>query len=156
MLFNSPAHRDSLHGLANYVTTATFLTKVGWKQDGYAHMVKEKFTNEDAVLILVGKVLDDHLFCGPSGNWSPNNTFGGLKTAKYNFTLGQPDENVFTEDFTFTFKALGALQNNIMSTSHRLHFLLGKGEQFHTLRFATPVFEKREDVSRTSTKYEYE
>jgi len=147
MPFNSPAHRDSLHGLANYVAAATFLSKVGWKQDGYAHMVKEKTTNEDAVLILVGKVLDDRLFCGPSGNWSPNNTFGGLRTAKYNFTLGLPDEDAFTSDFTSAFKTLGTLQNNIASTPHRLHFLLGEGEQFSTLRFATPVFEKREVVS---------
>lgn len=113
-------------------------------------MVKEKITNEDAVLILVGKVLDDRLFCGPSGNWSPNNTFGGLRTAKYNFTLGLPDEDAFTNDFTSAFKTLGTLQNNIASTPHRLHFLLGEGEQFSTLRFATPVFEKREVVSRTS------
>ena len=110
-------------------------------------MVKEKTTNEDAVLILVGKVLDDRLFCGPSGNWSPNNTFGGLRTAKYNFTLGLPDEDAFTSDFTSAFKTLGTLQNNIASTPHRLHFLLGEGEQFSTLRFATPVFEKREVVS---------
>jgi len=68
MPFNFPAHCDYLHGLANYIATATFLTKLSWKQDGYARMVKEKFTNEDAMLILVGKVLDDRLFCGPSGN----------------------------------------------------------------------------------------
>lgn len=109
-------------------------------------MVKEKLTNKDTVLIVIRKV-HDHLFCGPSGNWSTNNTFGGLKTAKYNFTLTQPDEDAFTKDFTSAFKTLGTLQNNVASTSHRLHFLQGEGEQFNTLRFTTPVFEKREVVS---------
>lgn len=110
-------------------------------------MVKEKLTNKDTVLIIVGKVLDDYLFCGPSGNWSTNNTFGGLKTAKYNFTLTQLDEDAFTIDFTSAFKTLGTLQNNVALTPHRLHFLQGEGEQFNTLRFTTPVFEKREVVS---------
>jgi hypothetical protein len=136
-----------MHTLANYVASATFLSKVGWGQDGYAHMLKNKDDKDNAVIIVVGKVVDDHLSCGPTGNWASGNQYGSLKNVKYNFTLGQPDEEVFANDFETAFKTLGKIQSSVASTPNRLHFLLGEGDKFKTLRFSTNVFEERAVVS---------
>src|SRR5258708_1913912 len=99
MPFNSPKHRDSMHSLKNYVAAATFLSNVGWGQEGSSNMLKNKVDKEDAVLIVVGKVVDNRLFCRPQGNWATNNQYGSLKAAKFTFTLGRPDEEVFANNF---------------------------------------------------------
>jgi hypothetical protein len=145
--FNCTSHRSGLHGLRNYVAAAAFLSNVGWAQDGFAHMLKNKDNRDDAVVIVVGKVIDDRLFCGPTGNWATGNQYGSLEGAKYTFVLGQPEEEVFASDFDIAFKALGKIQSSVASMSHRMHFLIGEGEKFNSLRFSTNVFEKRDAVS---------
>jgi hypothetical protein len=53
-----------MHKLQNYVATATFCSSVGWAQEGgSANMLKNKGDKEDAVVIIVGKVLRDRVMC---------------------------------------------------------------------------------------------
>jgi hypothetical protein len=146
MPFNSPQHRDQLHTLSNYVSAPTFLSSVGWGQDGSASMLKNKRDKEDSILIVVGKVNKDRVFCGPAGNWFPTNTWGNLRKAKYTFMIGPPDEDTFAQDFDTAFKSLAKLQANIASTQNREHLLLGEGEKIHNIRFSANVFEERDIV----------
>ena len=147
MPFDCPSHRDAMQAFPNYVTNTSFLSNIRWGQEGYSHMLKNKIDKDDAVAIVVGKVIDDRLSCGPTGNWSTGNVYGSLKGAKFCFALGQPDEEVFAKEFDIAFKTLGKLQSYIASTPNRLHFVMGKSEKFQTLRFATNIFEERETVS---------
>jgi hypothetical protein len=155
MPFNSPNHRDSMHTLANYVANAKFMANVKWGQEAYSHILKSRIDNEDAVIIVIGKVSDDRLFCGPSGNWSIGNTYGSLKGAKYVFTLEEPEEQVFVDDFKSAYKTLGKLQANIAATPHRMHLLIGEGEKFTSFRFSTHLFEKRDVVKSFQIQRHY-
>ena len=138
-----------MHSLRNYMAAATFLSNVGWGQEGSSNMLKNKVDKEDAILIVVRKVVDNCLFCGPQGNWATNNQYGSLKAAKFTFTLGRPDEEVFANDFDSAYKVLGKIQANIVSTPHHEHLLLGEGELFKSIRFTTPVFKEQDKVSLT-------
>ena len=150
MVFNAPNHRDYLHTLKNYVAAATFLSCVGWGQNGSANTLVEKQNREPAVLIVVGKVVNDRVFCGPSGNWSTNNKFGSLKEAKYQFAIGRPDEELFAKEFDTAFKTLGKVQSGIASTQERQHLLVGEVDKINNIRFSANVFEEREAVSVAS------
>jgi hypothetical protein len=79
MTFNAHAHRDTMHALTNYVAGATFSANVGWGQDGSADILNDVKTKEDAVVIIVGKVVKDRIYCGTTGNWSTENRYGSLK-----------------------------------------------------------------------------
>jgi len=143
MLFNSRSHRDTMHALANYAAAGSFSSNVAWAQDGSANILKDKKDGEDAVIIVVGKVVKDRVYCGPVGNWSTDNRWGSLKTAKYTFSIGKPDDEHFARDFEAAFKMLGKLQSNIAVSTKREHLLLGEGEKVHNIRFTANVFEER-------------
>ena len=147
MTFNCTSYQNGLHALRNYVAAAAFLSNVGWAQDGFAHMLKNKDTRDDAVVMVIGKVIDDCLFCGPTGSWLTGNQYGSLEGAKYTFVLGWPKEEVSASDFDITFKALGKIQSSVVSMPHRMHFLIGEGEKFNFLRFSTNIFKKRDVIS---------
>jgi hypothetical protein len=106
-------------------------------------MLKNKKDSEDAVIIVVGKVVKDRVYCGPTGNWSTDNCWGSLKTVKYTFSVGKPNDEHFAHDFETAFKMLGKLQSNIAVTRNREHLLVGEGEKVHNIRFTANVFEER-------------
>jgi hypothetical protein len=110
-------------------------------------MLKNKRDGEDAVVIVIGKVVQDRIYCGPVGNWSTDNRWGSLKTSKYTFSIGKPDDEQFGQDFETAFRMLGKLQSNIAVTRNREHLLLGEGEKIHNIRFTANVFEERPVVS---------
>jgi hypothetical protein len=147
MAFNAPTHRDYLHLLRNYIAAPAFLSRVGWGQNGSANVLVDKQNREPTVLIVVGKVVHDRVFCGPSGNWSMNNKFGSLKEAKYQFSIGRPDEDVFMKEFNAAFKTLGKVQSGIALTQERSHLLVGENDKVNSIRFSANVFEEREIVS---------
>ena len=147
MVFNTPPHHDYLHLLKNYVAAAAFLSCVEWGQDGSANMLVDKQHRESAILIIVGKVVHDRVFCGPSGNWLMNNKFSSLKEAKYQFSIGRPDKDVFAKEFDTAFKTLGKVQSGITSTQEWQHLLVGKNDKVNNIRFSANVFEEHEVVS---------
>jgi hypothetical protein len=93
---------------------------------------KNKKDGQEAVIIVIGKVIKDRIYCGPVGNWSTDNCWGSLKSAKYTFSIGKPDNEQFGHDFETAFRMLGKLQSNIAVTRNREHLLLGEGEKMHT------------------------
>jgi hypothetical protein len=145
--FNAPKHRDYLHSLRMYAATAAILSSLGWGHEGSADMLFEKTSGDPTVLIIVGKVVDDRLFCGPQGNWSIGNQYGNLKTAKYQFLIGRLDEDVFVKDYDAAFKTLSRLQSSVASSANREHLLIGKSNWVNGIKFSTNVFETRPTVS---------
>ena len=63
------------------------MSHVGWGQDGSANMLIDKTDKDPVVLVVIGKVVHDWVYCGPSGNWSINNKYDSLKEAKYQFSI---------------------------------------------------------------------
>jgi len=104
MVCNFRTHCDYLHSLKSYVPSHTFLTSYGWGQDGSANVLVNKQTKDLGVLILVGKVVHGCLFCGSSGNWFTNNSYGSLEGAKYQLTLCPPDKDIFLNEFDIASK----------------------------------------------------
>lgn len=147
MAFNSRTHRDYLHTLKSYLPSADFLPSYGWNQDGSANVLVDKQNKEPAVAIIVGKVVHDRVFCGPSGNWSTGNEFGCLKDAKYQFTICRPDDEIFSKDYESSFKTLGKVQSAIATTQDRRNLLVGETEKLNNIRFSGPVFKERDTVS---------
>lgn len=149
--FNAPKHRDYLHSLRMYVASAAILSSLGWGREGSADMLFEKTNGDPAVLIIGGKVVDDRLFRGPQGNWSIGNQYGHLKMAKYQFSIGQPDEDIFTKDYDGAFKTLSRLQSSITSSTNRKHLLIGESDRVNSIKFSTNVFETCPTVSPAFT-----
>lgn len=149
MPFNSPGHRDYLHSLKFYVAAPSFTKAVGWAQEGSSHILRDNHDGSDCTAIIVGKVVNDRLFCGPQGNWSVGGQFGSLKTAKYQFTVCRPDEDVFAKEYDVAFKALGRVQAAIAHTSTREHLLIGEDHNLNNVRFSANVFETRPKVCMT-------
>jgi hypothetical protein len=147
MAFNSQTHRDYLHSLKSYLPAADFLPSYGWNQDGSANVLIDKQNKEPAVAIIVGKVVHDHVFCGPSGNWSTGNEFRSLKDAKYQFTICHPDDEIFSSDYESSFKKLGKVQFAIATTQDRRNLLVDETEKLNNIRFSAPVFKERDSVS---------
>ena len=147
MVFNARTHRDYLHSVTSYVAGPTFLPAFGWGQDGSANVLVNKQTNELATVIIVGKVVHDRVYCGPSGTWATGNRWGSLKEAKYQLTLYRPDEEIFANEFDAAFRNLGKVQSSIAVTQDRKNLLIGENEKINNVRFSASVFEQRERVS---------
>jgi hypothetical protein len=151
MVFNARIHRDLLRSLKSYLPTDSFLTSYGWSQDGSANILVDKQNKETAVVILVGKVVHDRVYCGPSGNWSTNNQYGCLKDAKYQFTVCRPDDDIFAQEFDAAFKSLGKVQAAIAGTQDRRNLLVGETDKVNNIKFSSPVFKERECVRTAQT-----
>ena len=110
-------------------------------------MLIDKTNKDPAVLVVIGKVVHDWVYCGPSGNWSINNKYDSLKEAKYQFSIGHPDHDVFAKEFDVAFKTLGKVQAVIASTQDHQHLLMGKNNKVNNIRFSANVFEQWDVVS---------
>jgi hypothetical protein len=69
--------------------------------------------------------------------------------AKYQLTIGRPDQEVFAKEFDTAFKTLEKVQSRIASTQDRQHFLIGANDKVNNMRFTAPVFEERPTVHFT-------
>jgi hypothetical protein len=151
MVFDGRTHRDYLHSLTSYLPAGNFLPSYGWNQDGSANILVDKRNKEPTVAIVVGKVVHDRVFCGPSGNWSTGNEFGSLRDAKYQFTICPPDDEIFSKDYEIAFKTLGKVQSAIATTQDRRNLLIGETEKINNIKFSGPVFKERNCVSAKAT-----
>lgn len=140
MTFNAPAHRNHLQTLGNYVATATFIAHLGWKQLGSGHNLVDKGDREEKICIVMGKVLDYRLNCSTIGNYRKE--YPPLSKAKFQFTLGRPDESALTKDFDEGVKNLAKAQGTIASTQDRRNMLVKEGTD-NNIRFTAPIFLKR-------------
>ena len=150
MVFDARSHRGYLHTLKTYAAVPTFCTSFGWNQDGSANVLVDKQDKELAVLIVVGKVVHDRVYCGPSGNWATGNSYGSLKDAKSQLTICRPDEDEFAKDFDNAFKTIGKIQSAIATSQDRRNLLIGESDLINNIRFSAPLFEQRPSVSEFS------
>lgn len=132
-------HHDTLRRLHGYAAGPNLLTSLGWQRQKGGHQVVEKPAGLPVVLILVGRVADDGMRCGPIGNLSSYNT---LATSKFQFTLSRPDNTAFASDFDKAIDTLLKLQKTIASTDIQRNLIcVDKAEKY--LRFTSPMFQQR-------------
>lgn len=142
MVFNAPAHRNNLQTLQNYVATAVFITHLGWKQDGSGHTLVDKSDREEKVCIVVAKVLDYRMNCSPIGSYRKE--YPPLAKAKFQFSVGKPEEGALAKDFDEAIKTLSKAQGTIATTQDRRNMLVTEGSD-NNIRFTAPIFQKRVD-----------
>lgn len=140
MTFHNRTHRDTLQQLRAYVATAVFLSNTGWKRERGAHILVTKPAGEEISAVVVGQVSDNRLYLGPAGNFSSR--FGTLASAKFQFSIGVPDDAVFAEDYARSLENLAKLQRSISTTEDARHLIVDDdGEKL--IRLTSPLFEKR-------------
>ena len=110
----------------------------------------DKQDKELAVLIVVGKVVHDRVYCGPSGNWATGNLYGSLKDAKSQLMICRPDEDDFAKDFNNAFKTIGKIQSAIATSQDHRKLLIRESDLINNIRFSAPLFEQRPSVSELS------
>ena len=138
MPHNSPAHRDSLHKLDAYVAGPTFLKNTAWSPGDMGHIAVDNSTASPMVAVVVGKINDARLNCGPGGNFTPK--FGNFEKAKFTFILGCPHEPAYSEDWEHMLTTLDKVQNTIASTNSKRDLV---DTSTRSLRFGAPIFTKR-------------
>lgn len=92
-----PWHLQLLN-LDSYVATSCFLNDFIWYLQKTGHIVIEKHSKKNAILTVVGTVLDNHFDCEGHSNFR-NWTFESMQKAKYQLLLGEPTDTPFANDF---------------------------------------------------------
>lgn len=139
--FNCVSYRASLEKLRNYAATAAFVSDIGWKGEGYGHILCNKVSREDTVCIMLGKVSSSRLNTSPIGNF--NKSFESpFHKAKFQFTLTTPNEPALIHDFQASVAALSKAQEAMSATEGSAYMILEEGAE-RSVRFSAPVFIKR-------------
>jgi hypothetical protein len=115
-------YRAQLLLTPSYCASPLFLSGIGWQVDGSGHVLVEKTSNANTVVIVVGRVLDHRFFVTPDGNYSTDE-FSNFSTTKFLFVLGNPDDTPFADDFNKILECFGKIQNQITSTPKHLNFI---------------------------------
>lgn len=138
--FDSVTYCISLEKLRNYVATVAFISNIGWKPDGFGHLLINKHSREETICIMVGKVSSSRLFTGLIGNHNPQ--FGQpLNKAKFQFHLTTPNEPAFIHDFNAGVVALKKAQDATQSGGESTYMIYGEGASV-CIRFSSGVFVK--------------
>jgi subtilisin family serine protease len=130
----------------SYTASSDFLSHVGWKNSGYADYVMHKDNGGEVSggvtgCILIGQVVDDTLFVGASGNYSPK--YNELSKAKYRLTIQNPGGE-YAADYTTSVERLQFLEDAVARTSDKRNlFIKGATPAETKVRFSAPMFEKR-------------
>lgn len=126
-----------------YGASPEFLQGIGWQPEITGHVLVDERSHwrDTLVIAVVGRVTDQQLNCGPSGNYiSP--LYGSLAKAKFQLQLRKPYGTPFETDFDTVLNNLGKLQAEVASTSDWHNLVITDGRD-KNLRFARNVFEKR-------------
>lgn len=81
------------------------------------HIAVDNSTASPMVAVVVGKINDARLNCGPGGNFTPK--FGNFEKAKFTFILSRPHEPAYSEDWERMLTTLDKVQNSIASTNSK-------------------------------------
>ncbi|KAF8231014.1 hypothetical protein L208DRAFT_1279221, partial [Tricholoma matsutake] len=98
IMLDIPSLHKKLLSSSAYVANPVFFSTVGWKRHGTGHMLVKKDSGANAICIVVGKIIDDHLFCGPLVNYSKRFP-KPLKDTKNTFVLTHPQITGLGKDF---------------------------------------------------------
>ncbi|KAH9033408.1 hypothetical protein EDB85DRAFT_1832833, partial [Lactarius pseudohatsudake] len=134
------AYRSGLLQSKLYVGSPGFLPAVCWEQGKNGNVVSDKIGKTDAVMSIVGRVLESRLNCEPHGNFNPK--YGPLEGAKFQLQLVKPAGTPFEKDFEKAFDVLTKVQGQAASTQDRRNFIVTEAGN-KNFRFGERVFEKR-------------
>ena len=127
----------------SYVPCALFLQNVRWQYDDVGHVLVDASSGSNMVAVIVARVLEHQLRCGPTGNYFDSDSkLFTLATAKYLLQLGRPIGSVFAVDYDKVLENIAKIQAQIASTQDRRNFVIPDGV-IRNLRFARNIFEKR-------------
>ena len=127
----------------SYVPCPLFLQNVRWQYDDVGHVLVDTSSGSNMVAVVVARVLEHQLQCGPAGNYFESDSkLFTLATAKYLLQLGRPIGSVFAADYDKVLENIAKIQAQIASTQDRRNFLVADGG-IRNLRFARNIFEKR-------------
>ena len=123
-----------------YAASPGFLSSFGWGKHRNGHVLVDKSTSENATVSVVGRVLETHLDCGPTGNFRKGK-FGGLETAKFHLLLGKLTGTSFAEYFDKVLINLSKAQADIAASPNRLNLILidGRDKQLRFTARATSL-----------------
>lgn len=136
------AYRYQLLQSKCYVPSPSFVQNTRWQYDDTGHVLVDISTNTNMVAVVIARVLEHNLYCGPNGNYDKGSKFGSLAVAKYHLQLGRPTGTVFAIDYDKLLENAAKLQSQIASTQDRRNFIIADGV-IRNLRFTRRVFEER-------------
>ncbi|KAF8258946.1 hypothetical protein EI94DRAFT_1690985 [Lactarius quietus] len=110
----------------------------------------EKSSKNNALLSIVGHVVEQHLDCGPTGNYITGE-FRSLEKAKYQLQLTKLMGTPFVKDYDIALNTSKNMQGQVAATGDRRNFIIAdsKNENF---RFTKDVFKKK-SASLTHAQY---
>lgn len=147
------AYRFHLLQSNTYVPNPLFLQNVRWQYEDAGHVLVDTATSSNMVAVVVGRVLEHRLYCGPNGNYLDSDSkFGTLATAKFQLQLGRPIGSVFAMDYDKVLESVAKVQAQVASTQDRRNFIVTDGG-IRNLRFARKIFEKRVCTPITSLRF---
>lgn len=143
MAFNSVTYRQDLINVPNNVTHPSFSQLSGWAKEDSGHRLVNRKTNEEMVGIIVGKISEYRLLCGPVGNFHLDSKFAkDYSAAKFQLDLGIPDEPALVPIFKSSVATLLKVEKNISTTKDNRYLLTDSGDMT-TIQFSSKLFEKR-------------
>ncbi|KAJ6553474.1 hypothetical protein DFH09DRAFT_1318862 [Mycena vulgaris] len=142
--FSSPFHRDHLIRTKQYAASPMFPASFTFTKMGRAHKLTEVIPGPidpdgpappNGIIIVIGTVSDTNLWLSPLGNYNPTSTFKKpIHEAKYVFMIDKPKTDpTFEPDYPVAMAALDK-------------------ESERVFRFATPVFEKKDETTEPTTE----
>ncbi|KAF8260873.1 hypothetical protein EI94DRAFT_1811118 [Lactarius quietus] len=109
----------NLAQLQYYTANNSFLHAVTQCYSHTGHILVEKATKNNALVNMVGTVVEQCLDCGPTGNFITGE-FGSLQKVKYQLQLTKPFGTPFMKDYDTALNALKILQNQAHQTGETL------------------------------------
>ena len=105
-------YQDILLQENGYSATAQFSSTYFWHALKTGNVLIDSCNKQNAVISIVGRILENRLDCTPSGNFT-DHSFDKLATAKFQLLLGKPDDTIFTADLNTAMQNLDNLQQKI-------------------------------------------
>ena len=141
--------RERLLKSGAYAASPTFADTFSWHSQRTGQILVKKKTKQNAVLAVVGQVLENRFDCSAKGNFG-NRDGEKLTKAKYQLLLGKPEKTVFATDFDTAMEKLRGLQDTIATWPEREHFIVRDNQQA-VFRFTQTVFEQRRPAIKGTT-----
>lgn len=142
MHHNLLRYRDILLQENGYGAAAQFSSTYSWHALKTGDVLINSHNKQNAVVSIVGRVLENRLDCTPSGNFA-DRSFDKLATAKFQLLLGKPDDTIFTTDFDTAMQHLVELQQKISPGKPGQNLIVFERDK-KVLRFTRPVFDVRQ------------
>lgn len=142
MSFDPVIYRDEMLSVPSFVAHPSFCNSIGWAREGSGHGLVWKKSGESVVCVIVGKVSDHRLQCSPVGNYRLDSKFGPYSSAKFQLSIGVPEERALSSTYMTSIANLVKLQNSISSTGINRYLLEDEGA-LASMRCSSKIFEKR-------------